>query len=606
MSAQPDTRAPLPRTLLSKHQFIKGRDCPAKLWYAARDYPNTNEENDFLTYLAESGHLVGEIARMAYPEGHRVASLDPDEAEHETQRLLAQDRVVIFEAMLRAGPLFARIDILIKDGRDCRLIEVKSKKAPPSFLTNAGDRVRADWVPYVEDLAYQTHLAQAAMPGLCITPWLMLTDGDARCQTANLHSLFEVRREGRRCEVSFHGNASERQELVGLLSLHDMSTEVALVLPEVAAAAAPLAALVAPEAPHPRPELSARCRKCEFRVGHGVEPNGFRECWGALAVPAPHIFDLHHGDLLKGGGSRVLNQMIRGGRTSMFDVRDDEWAVTDKPYRQRQAMQIENTRLDREWIDPALAEVMRAARYPLQFVDFEFDQSAVPHVPGTGPWSRIAFQWSLHRIPAPGAPVEHLEFLDTASPDPHPGFLRGLRDALDLRGTVLVWSSAEAATLRNLITGRDQPGIQEWIDQLVAEDGPILDMEKLTLRFHFHPAMKGQTSIKKVFPPAWRACRAVDTLPACAEFLEYSADGQRRDPYALLAERNPDFPVADGTGAILAYHALKSGRLPCNKTATLRQQLLTYCRLDTLAMLVIWLRWDEALSPANTDHGTSR
>lgn len=582
---------------LSKSDFKTGRDCPAKLWYRKRRYPNTNEDNDFLEYLAECGHLVGKIAMMRYPEGHLMDTLDLPEAAAQTAELMQQENVVIFEPLVRVGAKLARIDVLVKRGLDCQLLEVKAKKAPELFTAKDGSGVLSKWRSYIEDVAFQLQVAQAAHPGLNFTPYLMLTDGESKADEARLTRHFEVTHEGKECTVEFTGTDAQRKSLCQFLKLCDVSNEVALVADAVQAGAEALLTVVEPNAEHPRPELTAACAKCEYRVSPETKPNGFLECWGALAEPEPHIFDLYKRDLLKGGGNKVLNQMIGEGRTSLYDVREEEWATNpNKFYPKRQQIQLRCMRTSEEWIDPQLKEVMQRLAYPLQFIDFEFDQPAVPHVPGVGPWGRIAFQWSLHRIAEPGATCEHLEFLETEAEDPHPAFLQSLKDALDLSGTILVWSSAEASTLRNLVTGRESPGMQEWIDQLDAKPGPVLDMEQLTIHHYFHPDMKGQTSIKKVFPPAWRDCGAVEALAECEKFLELNADGSRKDPYKLLAERHPDFPVAEGTGAILAYHALLEGRVNGTAAETLRQQLLEYCELDTLAMRVIWEYWAERLA----------
>ena len=51
--------------------------------------------------------------------------------------------------------------------------------------------------------------------------------------------------------------------------------------------------------------------------------------------------------------------------------------------------------------------------------------------------------------------------------------------------------------------------------------------------------------------------------------------------------------VAEGTGAIRAYEALMFGaeRHDAEVQAAWRQLLLEYCKLDTLAMVLIWEHW---------------
>lgn len=581
---------------LSKSDFKIGCECPAKLWYKKRKYPNTNDENEFLKYLAENGHLVGKIAQMCYPEGYLIDTLDLDKAAEQTAELLQQENVVIFEPLVRHGSLLARIDILIKKGNQCQLIEVKAKKAPERFLNKKGNGISADWKPYVADVAFQLQVAKAALSDLEFTPFLMLTDGDSAAQTAGLPSLFDVNTQGRECTVEFQGSDDDAKELLSFVCLREVSDEVNLIASEVAVQSAELSEIVAQDAPHPRPQLSSACAKCEYKVDPDEARNGFIECWGDLAKQDPHIFDLYKRDLLKGGQNRVLNLMISEERTGLFNVKDEEWGPSDKAYRKRQAIQIEYTRRNEEWIDPELKEVLEKAVYPLQFIDFEFDQPAIPHVPGMSPWGRIAFQWSMHRIDHSGGLCKHTEFLETEADDPTPGFLESLKNAIDLSGTVLVWSPAEAATLRKMASFTSNADLVKWIEALLdKEKGPILDMELLTKKYHFHPDMKGQTSIKKVFPVAWCECRAVGTLPECQNFLESDAHGNRIDPYQLLKQRHLGFPVADGTAAILAYHKLIEKKENQETLAKLRSQLLDYCKLDTLAMRIIWKYWEEKL-----------
>ena len=49
--------------------------------------------------------------------------------------------------------------------------------------------------------------------------------------------------------------------------------------------------------------------------------NGFKECWGSLADPNPHIFDLYYGGTLKSeDGDFYLDELISLSRTSLYDI----------------------------------------------------------------------------------------------------------------------------------------------------------------------------------------------------------------------------------------------------------------------------------------------
>ena len=56
--------------------------------------------------------------------------------------------------------------------------------------------------------------------------------------------------------------------------------------------------------------------------------------------------------------------------------------------------------------------------------------------------------------------------------------------------------------------------------------------------------------------------------------------------------------VAEGTGAMRAYEAMMYGVEVCAPEirAAWRALLLEYCKLDTLAMLLIWEHWERAIA----------
>jgi len=53
--------------------------------------------------------------------------------------------------------------------------------------------------------------------------------------------------------------------------------------------------------------------------------------------------------------------------------------------------------------------------------------------------------------------------------------------------------------------------------------------------------------------------------------------------------------VAEGGAAMTAYAKLQFGHVPVAQREMLRDALLKYCELDTLAMVMIWEFWMEEL-----------
>mgnify|MGYP003550375943 FL=1 len=142
--------------------------------------------------------------------------------------------------------------------------------------------------------------------------------------------------------------------------------------------------------------------------------------------------------------------------------------------------------------------------------------------------------------------------------------------------------------------------LQDWLLQITKDTtenrhGRFVDMNELCLKYYFHPEMKGKTSIKKVLPAIWNNSPWLHNDPW---FSEYSPlEGTSLNPYDRLADialdLEADEVVNDGTGAMMAYHDMMYG--PSSKDPEkrkgIRQSLLNYCKLDTMAMVMIWKYW---------------
>ena len=87
--------------------------------------------------------------------------MDYDEALKITNELLSKDKVIIYEAAILYEKFFIRTDILIKNGRNIELIEVKAKSAD-DFYNKSG--IKPEWKPYLLDVAFQKYVVSKAFP----------------------------------------------------------------------------------------------------------------------------------------------------------------------------------------------------------------------------------------------------------------------------------------------------------------------------------------------------------------------------------------------------------------------------------------------------------
>ncbi len=168
---------------LSKSRFKQALECPRKLYYTGKpDYADTSTEDEFLAALAEGGFQVGELAKLHFPEGIEVTARDQALQIRETAELLQRDEVTLFEATLQCGDFLERVDVLQKHGNEIRLIEVKAKSLDSKegtadwWTVRAPRKIKSEMLPYLQDIAFQTHVFQLAFPGYRVHCELMLVD----------------------------------------------------------------------------------------------------------------------------------------------------------------------------------------------------------------------------------------------------------------------------------------------------------------------------------------------------------------------------------------------------------------------------------------------
>jgi hypothetical protein len=610
--------------LLSKSDFKVARECPAKLYYRKHKYPNTLQDDPYLALLAEGGYAVGHMAQLQHEGGIDLGDIaDPAEAVARTNALLnVHENVTLFEPGVRHGDLFARIDILVKRGRTLDLIEVKSigwdSKTPdlkPHTAPNA--RMR----PYIEDLAFQTHVLSSAFPGSTVKPFLLMPDKAKQATLDGLNHQFEISADPlapgttpgfRKIRVRFTGNleAVRREDL---LTKVDMQPWVATILADVRQSSARFAASLSPALTKLPTTLGMKCAKCEYRTeGDGL--NGFNECWEPLALPkaAPMVLDLYKGGSLNRDGR--LDKLIMAGKVLLKDVPDEYLQnVFGKPAFNGRPMMQKNRAT--EWVDVDLRIELHNWVYPLHFIDFETSRMALPYHSGMQPWEQIAFQWSCHTIATRGAEPVHTDWINTEDDFPSFAFARSLKERIGDTGTVLIWSQHETTALREIRQqlrqrGVHDPDLADWLDRMAPPKdsglrSPLEDMNALAVRGYFHPATKARTSIKVTLPSVlWpmfsdRPRRWLQDHGWGMDLWRIE-EGRPVNPYDLLpAVKGVDaYEVHEGTGAMRAYQDMLYGLASrdAERRQSLREALRAYCKLDTLAMVIIWEYWQGAWS----------
>ncbi len=607
---------------LSKSDFQLASSCPKKLVYKKAQYPTANDTNEYMEMLAQGGYIVGHMATLLFPEGIEITG-STSESVAKTKKYLEQENGTLFEAAIQAGQKIIRIDVLKKTGNKLHLIEVKAK----SHHTEQDEaKQKKKLEKYIEDVAYQYLVLTEAYPQFEVECSLLMPDKAKRTQIDGLAGWFSIKPgkdsnkelneiitqqkpKFNKPEVVFkYENDPERTKYIdqllsdGILDYMSVTKEVIHLLPVIKNRANQFLEILNNGIKSSHYKINKSCKGCEFNSGSNL-PNGYKECWGNLAEQEHHIFDLYY------GGGKYFDELIESQKTSLWDI-DVERLKNGKgeigSRATRKFIQLENTRKNSEWVSNELKNISGKFTYPLHFIDFETYTGAMPFHKGMRPYELIAFQWSCHTIKFPGAEPEHKEWIHTGDQFPNFEFAEALMELVGNSGTPFMWATHENTVLKGILNQMEIFGyvnetLRQWIvnmthDSKLEREGRLVDMNRMTLEHYFHPYMKGRTSIKKVLPAIWNHNPYLHVVSFFKDYAATDLLGAVIDPYdtlvAISEEDAEDDVVNGGTDAMRAYQRIRfDDALTQSQKEEIKNQLLNYCKLDTMAMVIIAHHW---------------
>ena len=615
---------------LSKSDFQLASTCPKKLVYKKQGYPTTNDTNEYMEMLAKGGYVVGLMATLQYPDGVEITG-NTKEAIEKTNECLKQENCVLFEAAIQSGEKLIRVDILEKIGNKINLIEVKAKSHDTE-----DDKYKQEKLleKYIEDVAFQYLVMTEALPEYEINPYLFMPDKSKRTNIDGLIGWFTVldskddsdkeveelpaqqKPRFRKPEVLFkyehdlnRSNYIETLKNDGLLQLRPVKEKVLQIQDVIRNRANNFIRILRDGIQDSDFVINKACKACEFKCDGAIK-NGYKECWGSLADADPHIFDLYYGGSVTNEDKQpYLNELISLSRTSLYDIvperlKNKKGEIGVRA--QRQMIQLKYTEEDKEWTSHELDSILNELTYPLHFIDFETYTGALPFHKGMRPYELIAFQWSCHTIPYKGATPIHSEWIETEGKFPNFAFAESLMKQIGISGTPFMWATHENTVLRTILNQMEifsytNSALSDWLigitsDKSVKREGRLVDMNDLTKKYYFHPFMKGRTSIKKVLPAIWNNNIYLHQIPFFKDYSATDFEGGIIDPYDTLkpdtTQIDEEDAVAGGTEAMRAFQRIRfDDSLSLDQKKEIKRQLLEYCKLDTMAMVIIAHHW---------------
>ena len=388
--------------------------------------------------------------------------------------------------------------------------------------------------------------------------------------------------------------------------------------------------------------LTMGCKSCSFWVKPGKEDNlkdGRQECWKHVTQYADHLLNKPWSiDVWQGRLDTALQEGVY-----LMEKLEKTDLGTDKPSAvpgldqfSRRVKQVEKVKnndsayyFDKENFDKEAA----SWQWPLNHIDFETSTSALPFYEGKTPYSGVAFQWSHHVMHEDGR-IEHVgEYINfDKGVFPNLEFIRTLKKTLSRNnGTVFRYHNHENTYLRmiygQIVSGEleaaepEKTELLAFIDEItrhkpdgktyVSGNRNMVDLYELVQRYYYSPYSNGKVGLKFVLPSIINDVpylkekygkkgiygKTLDIKSLNFDDHQWIDSTFNNDPYKTLPtifegydrdELDEYFDemdgIADGGAALSAYAYLQYTHIPEDIRLKLKEALLRYCELDSMAM----------------------
>jgi len=259
-------------------------------------------------------------------------------------------------------------------------------------------------------------------------------------------------------------------------------------------------------------------------------------------LPEYSIYDVNRLTMSK----KKIDALMEGGVLDVNDIPQD-FELSDLQRKQVDVAQSNKVFIDKE----AIKHHMESLVYPLYFLDYESFNPAIPMFDSYRPFDQMTFQYSLHVKRTPeSSELEHYEFLETDPIDAIPNLLDSLGKDIGREGSVIVWNKGFECT-QNKRMAEIHPIYKDLTDNINSRVYDLMEIfQKL---MYVDNRAKGSYSIKKI-------------LPIFDKSLNYK-----------------EMNIGDGATAMTTWNKLVNNS-EGNKEEV-RENLLRYCELDTLAMV---------------------
>ena len=333
---------PMP-SYLTTAKYSNGIHCLKRLWYEEKRPENAPPPSLYQQRLFDEHKAVKTLVYSHFPTGVHIDAEDPDVAVRQTEVAMRRGESCLFDAAFRSNGVFVRCDILQKDAKGWRIIEIRaSKKFKKEYLLK---------------LALQRHILDRCAIPISATHLILLNEA---CVYPDLSNLFVG-------EDVTEGVNSLKQEVPGYLSrfkrvLHrDVEPNVLI-----------------------GKNLCNRPHICPYKTS----------CWAS--VPQNSVFTIPR---IK---DPEATSLAENGIFHLSDLPAD-FPLTPSQNAYVKSVLENKPAIDGAAIRQELAKL----RYPIHFLDFEADSPAIPRFDGFKVHEEFPFQYSCHVLQSDSVVTHH-------------------------------------------------------------------------------------------------------------------------------------------------------------------------------------------------------
>ena len=328
---------------LTTAQYLNGIHCLKRLWYEEKHTEKAAPISLFQQKLFDQRKEIKTLAHSQFPEGVHIDAENPDVAVRQTKSAMRRGESCLFDAAFHSNGAFVRPDILQKDKKGWRIIEMRASK-----------KIKKE---YLLKLALQKYILDTSDIPISATQLMLLNEA---CVYPDLSNLFVFEDVTDKVNLLKQGVPDYLRTFKTIL---DREVEPNVLIGK---------------------NLCNRPYRCPFKTS----------CWAF--APKNSVFTIPK---IKDPEATLLAE---NGIFHLSDLPADFSLTPSQSTYVNSVLENKPT-----IAPAAIRRELAHLQYPIHFLDFETDRPAIPRFDGFKVYAEFPFQYSCHVLQSDGVVTHH-------------------------------------------------------------------------------------------------------------------------------------------------------------------------------------------------------